>query len=207
MINNRKIVTLSKIFIVTLLESLHDKWYYFHNLQHTLDVYHRVSYLAKKAKLDNKNIEILQLSALFHDTWFIFKYDNNEEFWAKIWERFLSYHKYPKKHIDIIKDVIMATVVWYKPKNILEKLIKDADLDNLWRNDFPYRLSVLREEIKNIKWVYFSDKEWFDIVYKFITWSRFYTITQKKEREDIRKRNIDIMLDRIEKINDWKFKI
>jgi hypothetical protein len=39
---------------------------------------------------------------------------------------------YPDEKIEIIEKIIMATIPTYKnPKNILEKIIKDADLDYL----------------------------------------------------------------------------
>lgn len=192
---------LSKTFVVDLLKSLYDKWYYFHNLQHTLDVYERVGYLAEKSKLSKKECEWLRLASLFHDTGFIFRYDDNEYYGAKIAERFLVHNNYPKIWINKVKKLIMATVVWYQPKNLLEWVVKDADLDNLWRNDFPYRLSVLREEIKAIKWVEFSDKEWFGIVYNFIRSTSFYSDIQKYERNELLIRNIEIMKDRVDRFS------
>jgi hypothetical protein len=39
---------------------------------------------------------------------------------------------YPEAKIQIVEKIIMATVPTYnEPKDILEKIIKDADMDNL----------------------------------------------------------------------------
>jgi hypothetical protein len=43
---------------------------------------------------------------------------------------------YPKEKINIVENIILATIVTRQPNNILESIIKDADTDNLGRIDF-----------------------------------------------------------------------
>jgi len=177
------IVLKAKKYVEQLLKDLKQKWYKFHNIDHTMEVFSRSSYLAKKEWLDDELREILELAALFHDTWFIKQYDNNEPIWAEIAENWLRENNYPEDKIDIVKSVILATDPTYsKPKNILEKIIKDSDLDNLWRNDFWDLFHNIYEEIVLKKWEKFSYDDFLLRTWKFIGSYNFFTKTQQQER-------------------------
>ena len=172
----------AKEYVSKLISPLKEKWYEFHNLDHTLSVYKRASYLAIQEWLDEEMQEIVQLAALFHDTWFIKQYDNNEPIWAEITEKWLKEQNYPEDKIDIIKQTILATKLGSPTDTILEKIIKDSDMDNLWRDDFFPLERALRNELKNIKNMNFTDKERYDRISSYIQTFKFFTKTQQKER-------------------------
>ena len=180
------IVLKAKEYVTNLLKDLKDKWYTFHNLDHTLHVFERASYLAEKEGLNEELQEIVQLAALFHDTWFIKQYDKNESIWAQIAEDWLKKQWYPEDKIDIVKQVILATDPTIKnPDSKLSKIIKDADLDNLWDKTFVYCNLKLKQELENIKWLKISSDDWLKNTYNFICWMKFYTDTQKSEKGSI----------------------
>ncbi|MBT3729603.1 hypothetical protein HOF65_06375 [bacterium] len=57
--------------------------------------------------------------------------------------------------------MILATDIDYKEaKDIYEKIIKDADLDNLGRKDFVEKSHSLRKEIEVIKNIKIKDPDW-----------------------------------------------
>ena len=174
------IVLKAKEYVKDLLSSLNKNKYRFHNIDHTISVFERASYLAIQEWLDEELQEIVQLAALFHDTWFIKQYDENEVIWAEIAEKWLKENSYPDDKIEIVKNTILATILWKQPTNKLEEIIKDADMDNLWRDDFCKLWKALREEILNIKGNKFSDIQWYENTLKLPF--NFYTQTQKKER-------------------------
>ena len=189
----------AKEYISDLLSPLKNKWYEFHNLDHTLSVYKRASYLAQMEWLDEEMQEIIQLAALFHDTWFIKQYDNNEPIWSEIAEKWLKEQKIPEDKIDIIKQVILATIPTSKnPENILCKIIKDADLDNLWNKKFTFCNLKLKQELENIKWLNIPTNKRLENTYNFISWLEFYTNTQIKERQETFEKNKEILKDKIE---------
>jgi len=198
MISN--IVLQAKKYISKLLFPLKEKWYEYHNLDHTLSVYKRASYLSIQEWLDEDLQEIIQLAALFHDTWFIKQYDNNEPIWAKIAEKWLKEQWYPQDKIDIIKQVILATILNSPTNNKLEQIIKDADMDNLWRDDFFQLGEALRNELKNIKWLKFTDKERYSRTASYIQIFNFFTNTQKKERNKKLKENKEELNNKIQNI-------
>jgi len=177
------IVLKAKKYITNLLKDFDNKWYKFHNLEHTLSVFERASYLANMEGLDEEFQEIVQLAALFHDTWFLQQYDKNETIWARLAEEWLKQQWYPEDKIDIVKQIILATELGSPTITKLEEIIKDADMDNLWRDDFFELEVALRNELKNIKWIKFTDKERYDRISSYIQNFHFFTKTQKKERD------------------------
>ncbi len=172
-----------------------DNWYYYHNWNHTKTVFEEVIKLWDQEMLNEEYKEILQLAALFHDVWFIEQYDNNEYIWANIAEEWLKKHNYPKDKIDIVKQTILATIVWYKPKNLLEQIIKDADLYNLWSNSFIDCWNKLRKELEEIKWIKFSDEDRKKYSSNFISNFEFYSNSWKKLRKKYLEKNKQKMLE------------
>jgi len=95
---------------------------YYHHYEHALSVMERAIYLATMEWCNNEEIELLIIAALFHDTWFVIQYDDNEVFWAKIAQNYLKTILYPEEKIEIIQKIILATQPERKPKTLLKKL-------------------------------------------------------------------------------------
>lgn len=155
---------------------------YYHHYEHALSVMERSIYLATMEGCSEDEIEMLVIAALFHDTGFVIQYDNNEGFWAKIAMNYLRTILYPDDKIKIIQNIILATTPTRKPTNLLEKIIKDADMDNLWREDFFDISEKLRKERETIKNIKIKDPDWHHASLDILKWHTFYTSTQMKER-------------------------
>ena len=140
-------------------------------------------YLWKKEWLSEDDIEMIWIASLFHDTWFLISYESNEPYWAKIAKNFLKSMLYPEKKIKKIEKMILATDPNYlHPKNIYEKVIKDADLDNLWREDFLEHWNNLKKELESIKNIKILDPDWQHGSINFLRNHKYYTKTQQRER-------------------------
>lgn len=199
---NSKIVNSVARYVSRLLLPLEN--HYYHHYDHALDVKERAIYLWKKEKVSKEELEILSIAALFHDTGFVIQYDDNEVIWAKIARNFLKTVLFPEKKIQMVEEIILATRPAYKkPKNILEKIIKDADLDNLWRNDFFEKWNNLKKELEMIKDIKIKEPDWhhssIDILY-----DEYYTETQRKERGIKRKQNSEKVKNLIDKFGRVK---
>lgn len=165
--------------------------HYYHHYEHALSVMERAIYLWTMEWCSEDEIEMLVIAALFHDTGFVIQYDGNEVFGAKIAQNYLKTILYPEDKIEIIQNIIMATDPQAEPQNLLEKIIKDADMDNLGREDFfdiSEKLKKERETIKNIK---IKDPDWHHASLDVIQWHSYYTGTQIKERNEKLKRNTE----------------
>jgi len=160
------------------------KNYPYHNPRHTQGVYDRATYLAMAEGVDGDDLEDLQLACLFHDTGFSEQYQKNEHIGAKIARKWLTEQGHPSDRIEKIENIIMATVLFSKPKTHLEKIIQDADLDNIGtREEFFYSQRLL-EELRMIGHMETSDCAYWQYVYTLLTEYKFHTKTAKHERHD-----------------------
>jgi HD superfamily phosphodiesterase len=116
-------------YVIDLLDLINH--YQYHNINHTLDVYARAGYLCDKEFINEQDKNDVLIAALFHDTGFIEQYEKNEKIGAKIARKYLESIDWPEERIVNIERLIMATVLFSEPKNKLEQIMQDADLDNL----------------------------------------------------------------------------
>jgi predicted metal-dependent HD superfamily phosphohydrolase len=159
----------------------------------------RAIYLSKKEWLNDEEIEILALAWLFHDTWFVIQYDRNEPFGAKIAENYLKSILYPNEKIKIIERLILATDPDYKKtKDIYDTIIKDADMDNLWRDDFIEKSHSLKKEIEIIKDIKIKDPDWNHWLVDLLKEHQYKAFTQKIERDSKKNENLKKMLEELE---------
>lgn len=164
--------------------------HYYHHFEHTLEVLYRSLYLWEKENLSIHDLELIAIASLFHDTWFVIQYDENEYIWAKIARNYLSSILFPNNKIENIENIILATISGHQPKNILESIIKDADTDNLWREDFFDKWERLKKEIETIKNIKILNPDWYHYSLNFIKTHMFYSKQEQKEREKIKEKNI-----------------
>ncbi len=191
-IQESKIISDAKKYVNSILMPL-DTLYY-HQYEHALDVMYRAVYLWEKEWLNDQDIEILALAWLFHDTWFTIQYENNEYVWAKIAQNYLKSKLYSKEKISLIEKLILATDPNYTdPKNIMERIIKDSDLDNLGRDDFFLKWEKLKMEIETIKKIKIKDPDWHHSALDFLWNHKYFTQTQKDERWEKKKENEEIL--------------
>ncbi|HPX06834.1 MAG TPA: adenylate/guanylate cyclase domain-containing protein, partial [Tenuifilaceae bacterium] len=123
-------------FILEKLDKGLPKNLYYHNLKHTVDVYTQVELIGRAENLTDEELLIIRTAALFHDAGHLIDYDTHEEMSAKLAKEILPEYLYSYKQIDSICEIIMATKLPPRPKNLLEMIICDADLDYLGRSDF-----------------------------------------------------------------------
>lgn len=200
-----KIIKEAKHYVNKLLLPLWN--HYYHSYDHALEVMQRAIYLWEKEWLSKEDIEILALSALFHDTGFLFQYEDNEQIWAKIAKNYLKTILYSEEKIKLIEEIILATRINYtNPKNIYEKIIKDADLDNLWRKDFVKRWNDLKKELEIVKNIKIKDPDWEHASAVLLKEHRFFTESQRKEREKGQEKNLKKIENKILKENNTEIK-
>jgi adenylate cyclase len=155
---------------------------YYHNLKHTINVYYRVEMIGREEKVGEEDLLLLKTAAIFHDAGFMVSYDNNEVIGAKMAEDTLPLFKYTAKQIEIVKSIILATVMPPKPKNHLEMIMCDADLDYLGRPDFtPVSQNLFRELFERGK--INTIEQWNRMQYRFIQKHRYFTATARRLRD------------------------
>ncbi len=168
-------------FILGELENKLDKKLYYHNTKHTIDVIVQVEMIGLGEKVSREEMLLLKTAALLHDYGFIYDYDNHEEVSVKHAREILPKYKYNQQQIDTICRLILATKFPPEPKDKLEMIMCDADLDYLGRSDFiPVSQNLFRELFERGK--IRSVDEWNKLQYEFIRKHQYFTETAKKMR-------------------------
>ena len=159
----------------------------YHGLHHTLDVTSQCLAIAEKEGItDRKTLLELQVAGLYHDSGFMFTYENHELKGCEIAGDQLPAFGLSRQSIDSICDLIMATKVPQSPNNELQRIICDADLDYLGREDFFETGNKLRKEL--IAYGFISDDhDWEERQLKFLQAHHYFTQTSRENREPVKK--------------------
>lgn len=169
--------------VLSVLEKELDPRLTYHNLAHTKDVMAQVVRIAKGEEInDPKDVLLLRIAALFHDTGFLHTYKHHEERSCEIMWDHLKDEKLDPEDIDKIKGMIMATKIPQTPYNKLEEIICDADLDYLGRNDFEKISNGLKEEFL-IYGVIKGEADWDPLQIRFFEAHSYFTKTCKEGRD------------------------
>lgn len=192
---NEKLISWIKNYVNMMMSSLEN--HYYHQYEHALEVANRAKELWEKEWLDEDNLEILMIAWLFHDIWFVIQYDNNEYIWATLAKNYLKSVLYPIEKIELVKKLIIATSYKKEPENLLESIIKDADTDNLWRDDFFEKWERIKLELEIIKKIKILDKDWIHYLIKLLYEHKFLTKSEIKERQIKKEENLKKLQEKI----------
>jgi predicted metal-dependent HD superfamily phosphohydrolase len=175
-----------------------------HTLHPTKGVVAVANRIAISEKISEHDRELLITAAYFHDTGYIREYDKNEPIAARMAGRILKLIGYKPKEIKKIQQMILATDLMREPQTHIEKILCDADLDNLGRKDF-FELDAKLREGRRIRGIDVSDEEkWYNGTLKILEGHRYYTKYQKKLREKQKQKNIKRLLNKLENIKKKK---
>ncbi len=180
----------------------------YHNADHTLHPTRGVVAVANRIAL-SENIsehdrELLIAAAYFHDTGYIREYDKNEPIAARMAGRILKLIGYKPDDIKKVQKMILATDLARKPQSLVEKILCDADLDHLGRDDFFKRDGKLRKG-RGARGIDVSDEaKWYRGTLALITNHKYYTASQKKRREEGKQQNIKLLVKKLKKIEKKK---
>jgi hypothetical protein len=138
--------------------------------------------LAKEEGITDRNeLILLKTAALFHDTGYTKTYENHEEESCRIAKEALPDFGYSVQDIDTICRIIMKTKLPSVPETILEKIICDADLDYLGRDDFFDLGDKLYRELHE-KGKLNSHRNWNEIQVNFLKAHHFKTSSAQAMR-------------------------
>lgn len=169
---------------------------HYHSIAHTKDVVYAVERLALAENVTDEGLFLLKSAATYHDAGFVEKYENNESIGARMADEILPMYGYTKEHIQKIKELIYVTEIPHQPKNKLEEIICDADLDYLGRSDFHQIADRLCKELIEHGKID-NQKQWDEIQVSFLTKHKYFTKTSKKTRAKKKLLNLQEVKDRL----------
>lgn len=172
----------AKAYIIDRLERQLSDQLTYHSLSHTLDVLHTTDELCELEAIPPYERILLKTAALYHDSGFLINNVNHEELGCGIAREILPNYRYNEGEIEIICSMIMATKIPQSPKNHLEQILCDADLDYLGRKDFYGIGNTLFQELKAYN-VLKDESSWNELQVKFLENHQFFTSTNQFRRE------------------------
>ncbi len=181
----------AKSYVFSRLEKELPATLYYHNLDHTRnDVLPAAIQLGTLAGLSGEALLILQTAALFHDIGFIEQYADHEKASVRIATEILPHFDYQPARIQQIVPLIAVTKLSETPITLLERLMRDADLDVLGRDDFLVRSGDLMAEL-NRHGSPVGEREWYLTQAKFLEDHTYFTDVARALRNEGKRRNLE----------------
>lgn len=191
----------AELYILETLDQKLPKDLFYHGLHHTRDVYGAAMLIAKNEGVSNDDLNLLKIATMFHDAGFITHYKNHEKAGCKLVQKVLPKFGFDKKHITVIAGMIMATKIPQTPQTLLERIICDADLDYLGRDDFKDISKTLFDELKvymNMK----DEKVWNTVQLNFLKNHIYHTDYSRKRRESGKQKHLKEIIKLVESNNE-----
>lgn len=155
----------------------------YHNTDHIMDVLEQSQRIAHEEGIRNKeDLLLLKTAALYHDSGFLHAYSGHEEAGCEIVKKELPAFGMNGKQLEAICGMIIATKIPQSPKNKLEEIICDADLDYLGRPDFFKIADSLFAEMKQ-RGLVNNERDWNQIQVRFLKAHHYFTPANKQSRE------------------------
>ena len=140
----------AKDYVTDLLTHVLSDKCLFHTIQHTLDVLKNAEIIGRYSGLNEDEMNILKVSALFHDVGYIDAYDDHELYSAERAMNFLASKDIDMDVINQVREAILSTKTPQSPKDTISCILCDADLMNLTFDDYFEQIDLMRHEWANV---------------------------------------------------------
>lgn len=160
--------------VISNLENNLPPWLYYHSPEHTKYVLEKAEFLAGQEGISGRDLFLIKVAALYHDLGFIKGREEHELKSCEIAAEELSEYDVSPAENEKICNMIMATKIPQKPRNLLEKILADADLEYLGTESFPEVSEDLYRELLHDT-PNLSRQEWNEIQIKFLKEHSYHT--------------------------------
>lgn len=137
------------------------------------------------------DLRLVELGAVYHDIGFTVTTDEHECAGARIAGSVLPRFGLTMSQTAAVQSMIMATKLPQSPRNLLEEIVADADLDSLGRRDFCARSLALRRELAR-RGMPLSDRDWYARQVAFLEGHRFFTSVARSARDAAERENREL---------------
>ena len=171
----------------------------YHSLRHTEAVVKECRTLATAASLSPDDTEALLLAAWFHDVGYLDVYDGHEFRSIERAAAWLTEHGAVASRVQLVGELIKATHRDETPETELQKLLVDADMSNLAREDFRSSAELLRTEWELVLGKTYSNPEWAELQLNFMVAHQYLSEAGKDRYRKDFKKNIVEQRERLKK--------
>ena len=178
--------------IIDKLSKELDKRYKYHDERHTIDVIEKTQLIGARESVEERDLVLLKIAALFHDTGFLFVRALHEKKSVEIFRESLQGFQMDAHDQEVVERCILATKMPQQPNSLLEMVICDADLDYLGRTDFHPISETLYEEMFSCNEIP-GRHQWNELQIRFLSAHRFHTPSSIALRQPGLDQNIQLI--------------
>lgn len=173
---------------------------HFHDPAHTLEsVVPAADRLALAEGVSDESRRLIHAAALLHDTGYTEGSADHEQTSARIARQTLPDFGFGPDEIERIVRLILATKLGYHPATVEERILADADLDLLGRDDFWDRSLDLRRELA-AGGVHYDERGWTERQIEFLTGHRYHTESARRLRQPGKAENLRRLRDHLQEL-------
>jgi polyphosphate kinase len=169
---------------------------YFHDLEHTLAVTRTALALGQALKLEAADLAILEVAALFHDTGYAKVYQGHEAASAELARTYLLRIGASHRDIARVAACILSTRYGAVPRNLLQRVLRDADSAKAGQIDFIERSEKLRKELALVRRARIAPAAWLKENIAYLEQHRFHTTVAQRRYSKQKALNLDLLLER-----------
>jgi len=169
---------------------------HYHSIRHTRSALKNCEEYIRYFNIDSYQSKLLRIGILLHDIGFTVSLDDHELEGAKIANELMTEFDFAKSDIKLVTQLILATKLPQKPKNLLERIICDVDLDYLGRKDFYQISDLLYKELLE-RSDFFDKTQWNKIQIEFLEKHTYHTEFARKRRQGLKEQRIAELKDKV----------
>ena len=185
------VVDQAREFIQQFFEEQELEPFTYHNLSHTERVARVAKELSQDESISNREQELLEIAALFHDTGYFDGAEEHELRSAELASEWLSSKGVSDEEISIVIKLIEVTRMGSNPASKLEQIICDADISHIGTKEYKSEAKALRQEKENVQNLTYSDREWIEKNISFLSGIHFHTESARKRFAARKQKNIN----------------
>lgn len=186
------ILNKAKVYVENLFKDKLSSVYFYHNFIHTTSAVNKAEEIIKYSDISEADREKVILAIWFHDVGFTdCNAEGHEKRSAEIMKEFLQKENYPQEYVDDVYQLILSTEKCYQPKNLSEKIIKDADFSHFASPTYHDISEALRKEWELTGGTCFSNEEWDKLNVDFLkNKHRYFTNYAQENWEPLKMKNV-----------------
>ncbi|RYY89427.1 MAG: HD domain-containing protein [Chitinophagaceae bacterium] len=184
----------AELFIRRRLEELPAGLYY-HSSAHIEDVLSASEALSDAERISEADRALVRIAVLYHDAGFIVQGEEHERIGCAMVRADLPQFGFTENEIEKICGMIQATKIPQSPRNILEQIVCDADLDYLGRSDYDEISAKLEKEISERNPL--TGEQWLQLQVSFLEQHTYFTKTAREAREKRKQEQLTALKNRL----------
>ena len=191
---NCKMVNFDEIYadVMDRLDKKLPICYTYHDADHTRYVLDKAILIGKAENISPHEMTLVKTAALYHDSGYLIGRINHEELGCQTAIQELKNFDYSEESIHRVCSMIAATKIPQNPKNLLDRIIADADLEYLGTDLFELGGKKLYSELKCFNPA-LSDEEWLNIQISFLESHKYHTKFCIENREPKKQENLKML--------------